>query len=246
VLLLAALTLAATIAAVPAAAPAARAAAPSSRLCADLAGGRVTMELLGDSVAAGYPGAPNPWDRWWSVFASALPPGSAVWNGAIPGSVLADYLPAHDGQPEGRYGFHTRFAAAVAPTVLAVNFRLNDQWSQVSIAQWKANWRLLIDYVRADSPDTTMVFLVSPLALAPQNERAGPLKAADYIRALTELAVEVPGSLIVRWDQFMPTPPTDWYGLLTYDLVHPSPAGQRLLAAQTYQALTSYCEGASS
>lgn len=207
------------------------------RLCADLATGSFTMVNLGDSVADGNPGAPNAYDRWPAVLERLLPPGSHVWDGAEPGSRLADYGPG------ARFRGHIDRTGN--PTAVAVNWRLNDQWYLQPIAAWMAEFRALIADIRTKAPTTTVLFLISPWALDPKLDQVNGPHQQDYVNALYALRAETPNSLLVDWSAgFPPRGGQDWLGQMRYDLVHPLPVGQKQQAVQIWQALTSYCEGA--
>jgi acyl-CoA thioesterase I len=212
------------------------------RLCADLAAGQFTVEVLGDSIAAGY-GVAEP-KRWANQFARQLPgPNSAVWQGAVSGSLVGDYLPG------GPYYFHVQFAKAVKPTLLLVNWRVNDQWMSVehaadghTPAAFKARYRAVLDEIRAASPTTTIMIAVSPWILDTRID-AATYNQWDYINVLWELKVEY-DAIWLDWMRFMPHfGESDTAGLLLYDRGHPSESGQSVLAAHPYERIASYCLG---
>lgn len=215
---------------------------PVPRLCADYAAGTLTVEILGDSVAAGYGVTES--KRWPNQLATQLPTGSAVWNGAVSGSLVGDYLPG------GQYYFHTQFAKTFAPSLVIMNWRINDQWMSVensaqgyTPATFKARYQQVIDDIRLASPTTTFMVAVSPWILDTRID-AATYKQWDYINALWELKV-ANNAVWMDWMRFMPKAgQTNSAGLLLYDLGHPSESGQSVLAAHTYERIASFCQGA--
>lgn len=237
-LLLSLLVIAATLGA---AAPATSTPPPvGSRLCADLAASRVTVENIGDSIASGTY-VPHQADRWWHLLSRALPGGGTVWSGAVGGSLLRQYLPAARGGT-GELAFHLDYARAVRPTVLMVSARINEQWNAIPIATFKQTVRDVVGYVREASPDTTVILHLSPLVLDPLLDQvAGAPKQTDYLRALRELGAELPNTLVVDWGAFFPKALPDWVGLFYSDGGHPSPSGNRVQAAATHTAILAHC-----
>jgi len=214
--------------------------APRSRLCADYAAGQLTVEVLGDSIAAGY-GVDEP-QRWANQLARQLPgPNSAVWQGAVSGSLVGDY------RPGGPYYFHVQFTKQVRPSVVLINFRINDQWMSLEHANdgytpttFKIRYQALIDEIRTASPTTTIIVAVSPWVLDTRLD-AGRWSQWDYINILWELK-EANGLRWLDWMRFMPRG-NNAAGLMQPDLSHPSAAAQSAIAAHTYEHLAAYCEG---
>lgn len=212
-----------------------------NRLCTDYAAGNFTAENMGDSVGEGY-GAPAP-KRWLNQVAAQLPAGSAVWNGAVSGSVVGDYLPG------GSLYFHTQFTKAVQPSLVITNWRINDQWMSIdheaqgfSPATFKDRYRQVLAEIRSASPTTTFMIAVSPWILDTRID-AGRYTQWDYIQALWELKVEF-DAIWMDWMRFFPKAgESNSAGLLMYDLGHPSVSGQSVLAAHTYERIASYCQG---
>ena len=210
-----------------------------TRLCADLAQQHFTVEVLGDSIAWGY-GSPDS-KRWSNQLWDQLPPGSAVWNGAVSGSFVADYMPG------GQYYFHTQFAKAVQPTLVIMNWRVNDQWMSIghsaegyTPAVFKSRYRQVLNELRTASPTTTLAIAVSPWLLDTRIDQ-GQYKQQDYIQVLRELRVEF-DALWIDWTRFFPKAgQSDSAGLLMYDLGHPSQSGQSVMAGQTWEWLHGYC-----
>jgi len=212
------------------------------RLCADLAAGQLTVEILGNSIAAGYGVAES--KRWANQFARQLPgPNSAVWQGAVSGSLVGDYLPG------GPYQFHVEFTKTAKPTLVILNWRVNDQWMSIEHASegytpatFKARYRQILTEIHAASPTTTFMIAVSPWILDTRID-AGTYSQWDYINVLWELKVEF-GAIWMDWMRFMPhAGDSNSAGLLLYDLGHPSESGQSVLAAHTYERIASYCLG---
>jgi lysophospholipase L1-like esterase len=211
-------------------------------MCADLAASTFTAEVLGDSIGAGTPGASSNARRWQSRVAQWLPAGSSIWNGAVPGSQVRDYLAG------GQYRFHTEFTMAVKPSLVVLVFRANDQWmstaypAEYSPAVFQAQMLELIGEIRTASPNTTVMVAVAPWILDARID-SGTYNQWHYIVALWNAYVAT-GSIWMDWMRMMPKAgePND-QGLLTYDLVHPSDTGQAVIAAHTYEAIASYCLG---
>lgn len=218
------------------------AASPVPRMCSEIATGPITVEVLGDSIGAGTPGASSNSRRWQSRVAQWLPSGSAVWNGAVPGSLVRDYLVG------GRYRYHTEFTMAVKPSLVVLVFRANDQWMSTeqpaaySPAVFQAQMLELIGEIRAASPTTTVMVAVAPWILDTRID-AATYNQWHYIVALWDVYIAT-GSIWLDWMRMMPKAgePND-QGLLLYDLVHPSDTGQAVIAAHTYEAIASYCLG---
>jgi lysophospholipase L1-like esterase len=212
------------------------------RMCADLTASTFTAEVLGDSIGAGTPGASTDSRRWQSRVAQWLPAGSSIWNGAVPGSLVRDYL---DG---GRYRYHTEFTMAVKPSLVILVFRANDQWmsteqpAEYSPAVFEAQMLQLVNEIRTASPTTTVMVAVAPWILDTRID-AATYNQWHYIVALWNVYVET-DSIWMDWMRMMPKAgePND-QGLLLYDLVHPSDTGQAVIAAHVYEAIASYCQG---
>lgn len=210
-----------------------------TRLCADLAQQHFTVENMGDSIAAGYNVTES--RRWYNQLWDQLPPGSAVWNGAVSGSFVGDYLPG------GAYYYHTQFTKAVQPTLLVMNWRVNDQWMSIghsaegyTPAVFKQRYRQLLTEVRAATPTTTLAIAVSPWLLDTRIDQ-GQYKQQDYVNALWDLKLEF-DTVWIDWTRFFAKAgQSNSAGLLSYDLTHPSEAGQSVMAAQVWEWLRGYC-----
>jgi lysophospholipase L1-like esterase len=239
-LILVGLLVATTLAPATASTSARHAAAP--RMCTDLAANQLTVEVLGDSIGAGIPGATTDSRRWQPRLASQIP-GSAVWNGAVPGSQVRDYLPG------GQYRFHTQFTLNVKPSLVILVFRANDQWmstaypAEYSPTVFKQQMLQLVNEIRAASPSTTVMIAVAPWIQDIRIDQ-GTYTQWDFIVALWDVMVST-NSWWVDWGRFMPRAgePTD-EGFLIYDRVHPSDIGQAAIAAHTYEGIDSRCLGA--
>ncbi len=210
----------------------------TSRFCSDWNAHTFTAEPLGDSVMAGH-GVPSS-EAWFTRLASQLPPGSAVWNGAVGGSLLEHYMPG------GQYYFHVQFVKAVKPTVVFMNWRLNEQamsteFPGYSPADTKTKYLSIINDIKSASPNTTFVFTVSPWALDPRLD-SGAYTQWDYIVALWQVKEQV-GGLWLDWmrDVSRPGEPfnPDW---MMPDLVHPTVKAQRPMAAGAFGLLDGYCQ----
>jgi lysophospholipase L1-like esterase len=215
------------------------------RMCTDLADGLFTAETLGDSIGAGRPGASTDSRRWQSRVAQWLPAGSAMWNGAVPGSLVRDYL------PDGRYRYHTEFTLAVKPSLVILVFRANDQTmsteqpAEYSPAVFQSQMLQLVNEIRTASPTSTIMVAVAPWILDTRID-SGTYNQWDYIVALWNIHIAT-GAVWMDWMRMLPKAgqPND-EGLLTYDLVHPSDTGQAVVAAHVFEWITSYCLGATS
>lgn len=220
----------------------ATAAAAPPRMCSDLTSGPFTVEVLGDSVGAGTPGASNNSRRWQTRLSSQLPAGNSVWNGAVPGAQVRDYLSG------GQYRYHTQFTLNVKPSLVILVFRINDQWMSkeqpvaYSPTVFQAQMLQLVGEIQAASPSTTVMLGVAPWVLDTRID-TGPYGQWDFIVALWNVYVST-GAVWMDWMRMLPKQgqPND-EGLLTYDLVHPSDTGQAVIAAHTYEAISSYCRG---
>lgn len=203
----------------------------AGRLCQDWDAGHVTIEVLGDSVAAGYGVAVG--ERWFERVAAQLPgPSSAVWNGAVSGSKAADYVPG------AAYNFHVQFAGSVAPTLVVLNWRINDQWwskqdpATFNPTTFKAQYRLIMNQIRAASPTTQFMIAVSPWVMDTRID-SGTFNQWDYIVALWQLKDEY-GAVWMDWMRFTS-------GQLQADLGHPTSAGNAVMAAQVFETIRSSC-----
>lgn len=213
---------------------------PPPRLCDDYAAGNVTIEVLGDSIAAGYGVSAS--ERWSTQLAAQLPgPSSTVWNAAVSGTRVEDYAPG------GAYHFHVDFTAAVKPSLVIMNWRANDQWwgnahpTTYTPATFKARYREILDEIRDASPTTTLALAVSPWILDARIDQ-GTYSQWDYIVALWELKDEY-DAVWLDWMRFMPKAgDSNSAGLLLGDLSHPSAAGQSVMGAATFEFLRSYCQ----
>lgn len=211
----------------------------ASRLCADYINGTFTVENLGDSIADGH-GAPTS-QRWFNRLATQLPTGSAAWNGAVGGSLMEMY------QPGGQLYFHTQFTKNVKPTVVIMNWRVNEQWMAREYAgydpvSFKARFLSIINDIKSASPNTTVVLAISPWILDTRIDDA-QWTQWDYINKMWEVKVET-NSLWLDWMRFFPKyAESDSLGLLEPDLIHPSARGQRVMASDMFGLFSGYCKG---
>lgn len=210
----------------------------ASRFCSDWNNGTFTVENLGDSVAEGY-GVPGP-EKWYAKMGSQLPAGSAVWNGAVGASLLEHYMPG------GAYYFHVEFAKAVKPTVVFMNWRLNEQAMSTEFAGYdpestKNKYLSIINDIKSESPNTTFVIAVSPWAHDPGLD-SGTYTQWDYIFALWQVKEQV-GGLWLDLMRYVSSPGEaynpDW---TMPDLVHPTVRAQRPMAAAAFGLLDGYCQ----
>lgn len=212
----------------------------NSRFCADYHAGTFTGEVLGDSVAQGYQIPAQ--EKWHQRMAAQLPPNSPIWNGAVDGSLIEHYLPG------GAYYFHVQFIKNVKPTVVFMNWRLNEQdvsrsYAGYDPASTKAKYLALINDIKSASPNTTFVIMNSPWSPAPYLD-TGVWKQQDYVNMLRQLKDQV-GAL---WLDFAPYVASqgeaynsDW---MMYDLVHPTVRAQRPMAAAAFNLIDGYCQSA--
>ncbi len=210
----------------------------NSRFCSDWNAHTFTVEVLGDSVAEGYD-VPTQ-EKWHTKMGSQLPSGSAVWNGAVSGSLLEHYMPG------GAYYFHTQFVKNVKPTVVFMNWRLNEQWMSTAYPGYdptstKNKYFSIINDIKSSSPDTTIVITFSPWALDTRLD-AGTYNQWDYLAALWQVK-EQTNSLWLDWMRYVSLPGEaynpDW---MRYDLIHPTVKAQRPMAAAAFGLLDGYCQ----
>lgn len=209
--------------------------APSLRMCTDLARGSLTVENLGDSIASGH-GVPQGAD-WASLLSRQLQ--APVWQGAVGGSAVGHYLPG------GPLRFHVDFTMNVKPSLVIMNWRINDQWlglenAEHTPAEFKARYASILADIRAASPTTEFMIAVSPWVLDSRLE--GRYSQWEYIVKLWELKEEY-GTIWMDWMRFMPPNVQHAPELMGDDGVHPSRAAQSVIAAHTYDKITSFCEG---
>lgn len=210
-------------------------AAPSLRMCTDFARGTLTVENLGDSVASGH-GVPQGAD-WASLLSRRLQ--APVWQGAVGGSTVNHYLPG------GPLRYHIDFTMNVKPSLVIMNWRINDQWIGVedasySPAEFKARYASILHDIRTAAPNTELMIAVSPWVLNSSLE--GRYSQWEYINKLRELKEEY-GTIWMDWMPFMPPFVQHAPELLNGDGIHPSTAAQSVIAAHTYEKIVSYCEG---
>ena len=201
----------------------------ANRLCTDYVNGTFTVENLGDSVAAGHGVPAN--KRWFNRLAAQLPPNSGAWDGSVGGSLMEMY------QPGGQLYFHTEFTKNVGPTVVIMNWRLNEQAMGIqnagyTVNDFKTRYLAIINDIKAASPNTTVVLAVSPWAEDPQLNNSTQWA---FINAMWDVKLQT-NSLWLDWMRFA-------NGMLTYDLVHPTVDAQRVMAADAFGLFSGYCKG---
>jgi lysophospholipase L1-like esterase len=210
----------------------------NSRICTDWHAHTFTAESLGDSVAEGYNIPAN--EKWTAKLQAELPSGSAVWNGAVGGSLIEHYMPG------GAYYFHVQFVKQVKPTVVFLNWRLNEQAMATEFTGYtptntQAKYMSVINDIKSASPNTTFVIVVSPWAHSPQLT-SGTYSQWDYIFALWQVK-EQAGALWLDWMRYVSKPGEaynpDW---IMPDLVHPTVKAQRPMAAAAFGLLDGYCQ----
>jgi lysophospholipase L1-like esterase len=211
--------------------------APSARMCADLAADRLTVENMGDSIASGH-GVPER-SRWTTLLSRQLR--APVWQGAVGGTTVRDYLPG------GAFRFHVDFTRNVGPSLVIMNWRINDQWMSLEHQgytpdDFKAQYSSILADIRASSPSTEFMIAVSPWVLDSRID--GRYNQWDYIMKLWELKEQY-GAIWMDWMRFMPPNVQDAPELVGSDGLHPSTLAQSVIAAHTHDRITSYCEGIS-
>lgn len=223
----------------PTAPAAAAAGTPAQRLCQDYLSGALTVEVLGDSIMYGS-GATSQERGWpylaWQAWARG---GGRLWVGAVPGSVASDYLPG------GIYYAHTEFTRAVRPTVVILDWRINEQylweWNRpraASPAQLTVNIIALVEHIRQTSPDTTVLIANPPHPLVSDWARA---IERQYIEALWSAKVAT-GALWLDLAQYFPQPgEPNPIGLMSPDQLHPGDPGQAVIAAAMHQRVHATC-----
>lgn len=216
----------------------AHAQSPVQRMCTDYLGGRLTVEVLGDSIMAG--GGATTAERAWPNVAhrTFAPGGGQVWNGAIGGSVTSEYLPG------GVYYGHTNFTRVVKPSVVVLGWRINEQYRYewglpggATPAQLTANVVSLVNHIREASPGTAFVVVNVPHPLGdwgyPAEQR--------YIEALWS-AKEATGAMWLDVSHYFPQPGGDnGLGLMGPDGLHPGDPGQAVIATAVHQRIHATC-----
>lgn len=217
-------------------APNAAATSPLERLCSDYLARRITVDLLGDSIMAGT-GASDQFHTWAAKLERILGAGT-VRQRAQAGSVTTDYLPG------GQYYAQTWAVMATSPTVVVMDWRLNehDGWvwglpRGASPDQLRINLINLINHIHGSSPTTTVLLINPPIAF---DGRDVDLQR-QYVDQMW-LAKDATASLWLDLALYFPaTAEEDDIGLLGPDRLHPANPGQAVIATAAHQRLHGTC-----
>lgn len=234
-LLLATLVLAATITAAPAAS-AAPAAIPS--WCAVLGGGGPVMDIIGDSTAAGAPGASQAAYRWPTLLLQGLRAdgytGAGVWTGAaVGGATTQDYMVG------GWLSGHVDFAAAHKPPAVLLMLGINDRYQARPTTVYRDNLVAITRRIQAGAPNTLMIVAFAPWVW--NTDYLGrPAPPQEAYRDAAREAAAATGSLYLGLGAVF-TNDTRGRGLYAPDLIHHSDHGQAALAAQILRGLYGPC-----
>ncbi|WP_313896147.1 GDSL-type esterase/lipase family protein [Streptomyces sp. YIM 98790] len=158
---------------------------------------------------------------------------------------------AHDGDNEGHGGFlATRVASenqlpgwlsATRPDVVMMHFGTNDVWSGIAPDTILAAYSTLLDQMRAQNPDITLLVA----QIIPMN----PSQCGECAQRVADFNERIPG-----WAQSVSTDRSpvivvdQWTGFSTatdtYDGVHPNAAGDDKIAARWFPALAQVLDSA--
>ncbi len=124
--------------------------------------------------------------------------------------------------------------AAADPDVVLMHFGTNDVWSNRSTATILAAYRTLVDQMRAQNPDVTVlvaqIIPMNPSGCAECAARVVDLNAAIPGWAASVSTAQSPVMAVDQWTGFSTASDT-------YDGVHPNASGDQKLAAGWYPAL---------
>lgn len=198
---------------------------------------RSDVAILGTSADTGYAttGYSSPTDTfartrfgWATMFADDL---SATWattthNYAHNGALASDFLPG--GRWPSTVGAVADMRSA-APSIVIIDLGGNELWSQVDPAVFKANLGAIVDNIRAQRPDTVILFSIYAELRWQPNEFGSVQKYtwSQYAQAIYDTAV-AKGTALMDLRQAVPpagsTPmisPNPW----TSDGIHLNEAG---------------------
>ena len=211
-------------------------AAPIDRLCNDYLSRTITVDVLGDSIMSGS-GASDQFHSWSAKLDRILGV-NAVRQRANAGSVTTDYLPG------GRYYSQTWATMASAPTVVVMDWRLNEHdgyvWNLPGGAdpfQLRDNLIRLINHIHSASPTTTVLIVNPPIVF---DGRDIDLQR-QYVAGMW-VAKDVTNSLWLDLALYFPASAAENdLGLLGPDLIHPGNPGQAVIATAVHQRLHGTC-----
>jgi len=156
----------------------------------------------------------------------------------------------HDGNHEGHGGALVTsvadqnqlvpWLAATDPDIVLMHFGTNDVWSNRPTATILAAYGRLVDQMRAQNPDTTVlvaqIIPMNPSGCGECGARVTDLNAAIPGWAASTSTARSPVVVVDQWSGFSTA--TD-----TYDGVHPNAAGDQKMADNWYPALADALTG---
>lgn len=197
----------------------------------DYLNGRVTFQILGDSIMNADM-VPMP-QRWHQMLASAFESQGVraeMWiGGAVNGSSTEDYLPG------GPLAQHIDFCQH-NPSVILMDWRINDWWQGTSPQEFYENYADLIARVKTLSPNSDVVLINTPWVYNQEVLATHPIPESQYAAKIRLLSHQysIP---IIELEWYFPG--DDPCGFYVPDKVHQSRAGQLVI----YTALRSYLLG---
>jgi lysophospholipase L1-like esterase len=198
-------------------------------------GTALKIAIMGDSISTPL-GASVP-ERSWPVMlqTQGATHGWGVTLNALGATHAGEYVPG------GNLNWVAQNVRASQPDIVTMNFRTNEQvgFGQ-SPAQLKANLLALMDFIRAESPNTRFV-MINPPIMFYHVFNTTPATQADYIRALWEAGNER-GACWVDLKPFFPTSGPDARSrVFLPDDIHPGDIGHAVFFAAIYTALLQAC-----
>lgn len=208
---------------------------PATRWCADIAAGRGTVLLLGDSImtSAGASSTALGWSAQLKSWATGR------WNVLIDGA--RGNSTAGDFAPGGQYAWITEWARAQVPSVVVLDWRSNEQSLGVPPSQMRTHYNAIIGTLRSWSANTSILLINVPSSDHHPMVGASPYPRSAYVDAL----LEVQSDHNTMWLDLAPFfPLTDpRSGALLPDRIHPGDNGHTAVAVGVQTALLGACDG---
>lgn len=201
------------------------------RLLDDYTNGRITVQILGDSIMNADT---VPFEqRWHQMLKSSFESSGTqfeTWvGGAINGSKTSDYIPG------GQYNAHLEFCVH-NPSLVIMDWRINDWWGNMSLESYRNYYDMLISRVKELSPTSDILLINTPWVYNSEVLGSHPVPEKSYTQKMKLVAAQhrVP-VLDLEW--FFPG--DDPCGFYVPDRIHHSRAGQYVI----YTAVRSYLLG---
>lgn len=217
---------------------------PAAKLCHDLRTyGYWSTLALGDSIVAGA-GASRPERGWIQLLEWKAQPGQ-MWNMGLNGSTTAQHVPG------GTEHWRVQVAQWAQPSLILMDWRVNDQWSQYyrgdsPPATVALQYRAVIASLRAYSPDSSILVVNPPYFsdtwLDDQlRNQVPPATARDYAAAIKQVAQDM-GVLYLNLPQYFPSSvgETDYIGWYA-DSTHPADAGHAVARTALEASIRAWC-----